>query len=42
MSRLKGPASDLYLVLVGRRPAAAVEVFGDPVVLERWQTLMRF
>jgi uncharacterized protein (TIGR03083 family) len=39
---LKGPASDLALVLVGRIPAAAVAVFGDPVVLERWQTLMRF
>jgi uncharacterized protein (TIGR03083 family) len=39
---LKGPASDLYLVLVGRIPADAVEVFGDSAVLARWQTLMRF
>jgi uncharacterized protein (TIGR03083 family) len=39
---LRGSASDLYLVLVGRIPAAAVDGFGDPDVLARWQTLMRF
>jgi uncharacterized protein (TIGR03083 family) len=39
---LKGSASDLYLVLVGRIAADAVDLFGDPAVLDRWQTLMHF
>jgi uncharacterized protein (TIGR03083 family) len=39
---LKGSASDLYLVLVGRIAADAVDRFGDPEVLARWQTVMKF
>ena len=39
---LRGSASDLYLVLLGRLPADAVDGFGDPGILARWQTLMRF
>ena len=39
---LKGPASALYLLLVGRVPASALEVFGDPEALDRWRGLMRF
>jgi uncharacterized protein (TIGR03083 family) len=39
---LKGPASVLYLLLVGRVPASALEVFGDPEALDRWRGLMRF
>lgn len=33
----RGPASELLLVLLGRRPPAAVETFGDASLLERWQ-----
>jgi uncharacterized protein (TIGR03083 family) len=39
---LKGPASQLFLVLLGRASPDTVEVFGDPAGLERWQPLLRF
>jgi uncharacterized protein (TIGR03083 family) len=39
---LKGPASALYLLLVGRVPASGLEVFGDPEALDGWRGLMRF
>lgn len=30
----RGPAADLLLLLWGRRPASALQIFGDEVVLE--------
>lgn len=38
----RGSASDLLLVLQGRLPPGAVEVFGDVALLERWQREVRF
>ncbi len=38
----RGPASDLYLFLVGRVPPAGLEVLGDSTLLERWQREFRF
>jgi uncharacterized protein (TIGR03083 family) len=39
---LKGSASELFLVVLGRAPATAAEVFGDPAGLEVWQPLLGF
>jgi uncharacterized protein (TIGR03083 family) len=39
---LRGAASDLYLVVLGRAPAEAPAVFGDPAALEAWQQLLHF
>jgi uncharacterized protein (TIGR03083 family) len=39
---LKGPASDLFLVVLGRASPAAVEIFGDPAALARWESLLHF
>jgi uncharacterized protein (TIGR03083 family) len=33
----RGPASDLFLFLVGRVAPSELEVFGDPTLLDRWQ-----
>ena len=33
---VRGPASDLLLVLWGRRPPSTVEVLGDTAVLDSW------
>jgi uncharacterized protein (TIGR03083 family) len=38
----RGTASDLLLFLWGRVPPAAVEVFGDAALLQRWQERARF
>lgn len=38
----RGPASELALMTTGRVPAARLEVFGDPVVLDRWTSSVRF
>jgi uncharacterized protein (TIGR03083 family) len=38
----RGPASDLFLFLVGRVPPTALEVFGDATLLDRWQRDFRF
>jgi uncharacterized protein (TIGR03083 family) len=38
----RGTASDLLLMMWGRLPSDAVEVFGDASVLARWQELARF
>ena len=34
---VRGPASDVLLVLWGRRPLETVEAFGDTAVWERWK-----
>ncbi|HUF83233.1 MAG TPA: maleylpyruvate isomerase family mycothiol-dependent enzyme [Acidimicrobiia bacterium] len=39
---LRGPASDLLLVTVGRAPATSVQVLGDATLVERWQQAARF
>jgi uncharacterized protein (TIGR03083 family) len=38
----KGTASDLLLLVWGRIPATAVEVFGDAALLDRWQEQTKF
>jgi predicted lipid carrier protein YhbT len=38
---LRGPASDLFLVLLGRRLPATVDVFGAEA-LDAWSALLRF
>jgi uncharacterized protein (TIGR03083 family) len=38
---LRGPAADLFLVLLGRQPTETVEVFGAEN-LEPWQPVLRF
>jgi uncharacterized protein (TIGR03083 family) len=38
----RGPASDLLLVLSGRRPAASVEVFGDAGLLDSFLERVRW
>ncbi len=38
----RGTASNLMLFLVGRVPPDALEVFGDAMLLERWQRDFRF
>jgi uncharacterized protein (TIGR03083 family) len=39
---LRGPASALYLVLLGRTGAEAVDVFGEPGALDAWQPVLHF
>lgn len=39
---LRGPASDLMLVLYGRVPPETVELHGDGALVERWQQLATF
>ncbi len=39
---LKGSASDLYLVVLGRLSPTAVEIFGDPAALDGWESLLHF
>ena len=39
---LKAAASDLYLVVLGRTPAAEPTVFGDPTAYESWKPLLGF
>lgn len=38
----RGPISDLALMMVGRVPAARLELFGDAGVLDRWFRSVRF
>jgi uncharacterized protein (TIGR03083 family) len=38
----RGPASDLLLVVSGRRPPSTVELFGDAALLDRWRQATRF
>lgn len=38
---VRGPASDLLLLLWGRVPPARLEVFGDAAVVDRWQSQVR-
>jgi len=39
---LKGTASDLFLVVLGRVSPSRVEVFGSPATLDRWQQVLHF
>ncbi len=39
---VRGPASDLLLVLFGRKPVAAVDVFGDGSLLDRFREQAKF
>jgi uncharacterized protein (TIGR03083 family) len=39
---VRGTASDLFLLVVGRTPDAVPETFGDAAVLERWQQVLHF
>jgi uncharacterized protein (TIGR03083 family) len=39
---VRGPASDLYLAVLGRVPPSSLEVFGDPGALEVWESLLGF
>jgi uncharacterized protein (TIGR03083 family) len=39
---IRGPASDLFLVVLGRRPPETVETFGDPEDLARWTQVLHF
>jgi len=39
---VRGPASDLLLVVSGRRPTSTVELFGDAAVFDRWRQATRF
>jgi len=39
---VRGPASDLMLVVLGRRPPTTVELFGDAALFDRWLSVMRF
>jgi len=39
---LRGPASDLLLVFVGRKPLDAVELFGDAALFERFREQAKF
>jgi hypothetical protein len=39
---LRASASDLYLVVLGRTPAAEPDVFGDPAAYESWKPLLSF
>lgn len=38
---VRGPASDLALVVFGRIPVTRLEVFGDAALVERWQSTVR-
>jgi uncharacterized protein (TIGR03083 family) len=39
---LRGPASALYLVLLGRAGTETVDVFGEPGALDPWQPVLHF
>lgn len=39
---LRGPASDLLLVTIGRAPASSIEVLGDAALVERWREGAKF
>jgi predicted lipid carrier protein YhbT len=39
---LRGPASELLLVTIGRAPASSIEVLGDASLVERWQQKAKF
>lgn len=39
---LRGPASDLFLVVLGRAAPEAVEVLGDPPAVATWRDLLHF
>ncbi|HYU57146.1 MAG TPA: maleylpyruvate isomerase family mycothiol-dependent enzyme [Actinomycetota bacterium] len=39
---MRGPASDLLLVTIGRAPASTIEVLGDAALVERWQAGAKF
>jgi uncharacterized protein (TIGR03083 family) len=39
---LRGPASDLFLVVLGRAAPEAVEAFGDPPAVAAWRDLLHF
>jgi uncharacterized protein (TIGR03083 family) len=39
---LRGPASDVLLVLLGRKPMDAVDVFGDATLFERFREQAKF
>jgi uncharacterized protein (TIGR03083 family) len=39
---LRGPASDLLLVVLGRAPVTTVDVFGDAAAVETWSPLLGF
>lgn len=39
---LKGSATELFLVVLGRVSPTAVEVFGSPAALDRWQQVLHF
>jgi uncharacterized protein (TIGR03083 family) len=39
---LRGAASDLFLVVLGRRPPSTVEVFGPADALATWAPVLRF
>ncbi len=39
---LRGPASDLVVVVLGRAAPEAVEVFGDPPADNSWRELLHF
>jgi uncharacterized protein (TIGR03083 family) len=38
---VRGPASDLALVMFGRIPVSRLEVFGDAAVIDRWHATVR-
>lgn len=38
---VRGPASDLALLVLGRIPISRLEVFGDPSLVELWQSTVR-
>jgi uncharacterized protein (TIGR03083 family) len=38
---VRGPASDLALVMFGRLPIARLEVFGDPGLIDRWHAAVK-
>ncbi len=39
---LRGSASDLFLVVLGRAPVDSVEVLGDPPAVSVWRGLLHF
>lgn len=39
---VRGVASDLFLIVLGRTPVAPAEIFGDPAALVAWQQLLHF
>ena len=39
---LRGPASDLLLVTIGRAPASSIEMLGDAALVERWREGAKF